>query len=243
MSHFYERSDSDDVTTRLNNDNNKLPLRHYMSADSAITTDSGSSGDDSDEFYSSLNSTDAKEIRRLPRQMALDIEEDPRDSVFTVDRSFSVDSGYTDEFRPSDAASNDLRQASKLAKAWLKRNEFRKKVLSESHFYDLSENVKHYVKKFIRNNDWPATHEIRADIWKVLCHTKDFDVHKRLYTEQLEDLTKSGVKALHPICLSFDGIVVYDHGLKEQGAVTLQRLLIVVECVRPEIRYVPVSFF
>uniref|UniRef100_A0A914PZX6 Uncharacterized protein n=1 Tax=Panagrolaimus davidi TaxID=227884 RepID=A0A914PZX6_9BILA len=141
------------------------------------------------------------------------------------------------------AASNDLREASKLAKAWIKRNEFRKRVLSDSRYFDISENVKHYVKKFVRNNDWPATHEIRADIWKLLCHTKDFDVHKRLYTEQLEDLTRSGVKALHPICLSFDGIVVYDHGLKEQGAVTLQRLLIVVECVRPEIRYVPVSFF
>lgn len=39
-----------------------------------------------------------------------------------------------------------------------------------------------------------------------------------------------------------DGIVIHDHGLKEQGAVTLQHLLIVIECVRPEIRYVPVSF-
>jgi hypothetical protein len=114
-------------------------------------------------------------------------------------------------------------------------------TLDEIEYY-LRLNRINQVKKFVRNNDWPATHEIRADIWKLLCHTKDFDVHKRLYTEQLEDLTRSGVKALHPICLSFDGIVVYDHGLKEQGAVTLQRLLIVVECVRPEIRYVPILY-
>ena len=51
------------------------------------------------------------------------------------------------------------------------------------------------------------------------------------------------VKTLTPLFLTFDGIVVHDHGLKELGAVTLQRLLIVVECVRPEIRYVPVSTF
>lgn len=38
-----------------------------------------------------------------------------------------------------------------------------------------------------------------------------------------------------------EGIVVHDHGLREQGVTTLQRLLIVIECVRPEIRYVPVG--
>ena len=37
------------------------------------------------------------------------------------------------------------------------------------------------------------------------------------------------------------GIVVHDHALKQQGAVALQRVLIVVECVRPELRFVPVS--
>jgi hypothetical protein len=34
--------------------------------------------------------------------------------------------------------------------------------------------------------------------------------------------------------------VVYDYSLKEEGAVSLQRLLTVVECVRPEITHVPV---
>jgi hypothetical protein len=50
------------------------------------------------------------------------------------------------------------------------------------------------------------------------------------------------VKTLRPAFLSVDGIVVHDHGLKEQGAVTLQRLLIVIECVRPEIRCVPILY-
>lgn len=48
------------------------------------------------------------------------------------------------------------------------------------------------VKKFVRNNDWPVSHEIRSDIWKVLCNNKDFEVHKKLYHEQLDNLTKSG---------------------------------------------------
>lgn len=48
------------------------------------------------------------------------------------------------------------------------------------------------------------------------------------------------VKTLRPAFLSAEGIVLHDHGLKEQGAVALQKLLIVIECVRPEIRYVPV---
>uniref|UniRef100_A0A914Q9N7 Uncharacterized protein n=1 Tax=Panagrolaimus davidi TaxID=227884 RepID=A0A914Q9N7_9BILA len=168
MSHFYERTDSDEITRFSSSCNNKLPLRHYASADSAITTDSGSS-DDSDECYSSINSTEAKEIRHLPRQIAIDVDEDSqRDSVFTVDRSFSVDSGYTDtEFRPSEtAASNDLREASKLAKAWIKRNEFRKRVLSDSRYFDISENVKHYVS----NNK--STHFERLKLFQL---SKNFE--------------------------------------------------------------------
>ncbi|KAI1723682.1 TLD domain-containing protein [Ditylenchus destructor] len=98
------------------------------------------------------------------------------------------------------------------------------------------------VKKFVRHNDWPVSHEIRTDLWRVLCHSKDFESNKALYTQQLEDLTKSGVKNLRPSFLSMDGIVVHDHGLKQEGAVTLQRLLIVIECVRPEIRYVPMLY-
>uniref|UniRef100_A0A915DZ55 TLDc domain-containing protein n=1 Tax=Ditylenchus dipsaci TaxID=166011 RepID=A0A915DZ55_9BILA len=98
------------------------------------------------------------------------------------------------------------------------------------------------VKKFVRHNDWPVSHEIRADLWRVLCHTKDFESNKSVYLQQLEDLTRSGVKTLRPSFLSLDGIVVADHGLKEEGAVTLQRLLIVIECVRPEIRFVPILY-
>lgn len=37
--------------------------------------------------------------------------------------------------------------------------------------------------------------------------------------------------------------MVWDHGLKQQGAIALQRVLIIIECVRPELRFVPVSLF
>lgn len=87
------------------------------------------------------------------------------------------------------------------------------------------------MKKFTRHNDWPVSHEIRADLWKVLCHSKDFDSNKLLYETQLEELTKSGgefstnfpphstllgslfaVRTLRPAFLAMDGIVVHDHG-------------------------------
>jgi len=128
------------------------------------------------------------------------------------------------------------------------------------------------VKKFTRHNDWPVSHEIRADLWKVLCHSKDFDSNKLLYETQLEELTKSGgeltsllqhldrhvvCSADAKTCLSCNGRnsrarprVIANCGnkacdfenfrLKESGAIALQKLLIVIECIRPEIRYVPV---
>uniref|UniRef100_A0A914D956 TBC1 domain family member 24 n=1 Tax=Acrobeloides nanus TaxID=290746 RepID=A0A914D956_9BILA len=103
-------------------------------------------------------------------------------------------------------------------------------------------NRHNHVKKFIRYNNWPVSHEIRAELWRVLCNNKDLETNKRLYVQQLDDLMKSGVKTFHPAFLSADGIVIHDHGLKQHGAVALQRLLIIIECVRPEIRYVPILY-
>ncbi|KAI6173938.1 Rab-GAP TBC domain-containing protein [Aphelenchoides besseyi] len=98
------------------------------------------------------------------------------------------------------------------------------------------------IKKFVRHNDWPVSHEIRSDLWRVLCNYKDFETNKALYRRQLEELVKTGLKSMQPAFLSMDGIVVHDHGLKQQGAVALQRVLIVVECVRPELRFVPILY-
>ena len=150
MSHYYERNDSDECSNDFIQQlaNQKPSLRHFNSADSGMTVESsasGGSGSDLDEFYASVSSSEAKMIRRLPRQSAVDSDSSRGNSV-TVDRSFSVDSGYIDEFRLSeDPASSDLREAGKLAKAWMKRNEFRKRIGSGGS-YELAENIKQKIQ-------------------------------------------------------------------------------------------------
>ncbi|KAI6191393.1 Rab-GAP TBC domain-containing protein [Aphelenchoides bicaudatus] len=98
------------------------------------------------------------------------------------------------------------------------------------------------IKKFVRHNDWPTSHEIRVDLWRVLCNYKDFESNKNLYHQKLADLVKTGVKTIQPAFLQNDGIVVDDHGLRQAGAVALQRVLIIIECERPELRFVPVLY-
>lgn len=49
------------------------------------------------------------------------------------------------------------------------------------------------------------------------------------------------VKTFKPAFLSSEGVVVQNYSLKEEGAVCLQRLLTVVEFIRPDITHVPVS--
>ncbi|VDM41610.1 unnamed protein product [Toxocara canis] len=98
------------------------------------------------------------------------------------------------------------------------------------------------IKKFIRYNNWPTGHEIRADLWKELCRDRDFDANRQLYAHEVDAMLQSGVKTLRASFLAADGVVMHDFGLREIGAVSLQRLLIIIESVKPEITYVPVLY-
>ncbi|MFH4983442.1 hypothetical protein AB6A40_010151 [Gnathostoma spinigerum] len=98
------------------------------------------------------------------------------------------------------------------------------------------------IKKFVRHNDWPITHEIRANLWKELCRDRDFDANKQLYKAQLKEISASGVSDMTPSFLSADGIVVCNRNLRESGVIALKRLLLVVELVRPEIVSIPILY-
>lgn len=43
--------------------------------------------------------------------------------------------------------------------------------------------------------------------------------------------------------LSAAGSVTHDYDLSDKGTIALQRLLLVIECVRPDVTFVPVSGF
>uniref|UniRef100_A0A915A603 RING-type domain-containing protein n=1 Tax=Parascaris univalens TaxID=6257 RepID=A0A915A603_PARUN len=102
--------------------------------------------------------------------------------------------------------------------------------------------TKQQIKRFVRHNNWPIGHEVRTDLWKELCRDRDFDANKQLYSHEVQVMLQNGVKTLRASFLSAEGVVMHDFGLREIGAVSLQRLLIVIECVRPEITYVPVLY-
>ncbi|XGW05259.1 hypothetical protein V3C99_015996 [Haemonchus contortus] len=98
------------------------------------------------------------------------------------------------------------------------------------------------VKKIVRKTDWPIRHEVRRDLWRVLCHSKDFDSSKALYRTELEEAVRNGTKSHQPQFLSEEGVVVNNFDLNEQGAVRLLRLLTVIEHLRPEISSAPMLY-
>ncbi|KIH63390.1 hypothetical protein ANCDUO_06309, partial [Ancylostoma duodenale] len=98
------------------------------------------------------------------------------------------------------------------------------------------------VKKIVRKAEWPVRHEVRRELWRVLCHSKDYDSSKALYRTELEETVRSGTKSHQPQFLSEEGVVVNNFNLNEQGAVRLLRLLTVIEHLRPEISSAPMLY-
>ncbi|KHJ98889.1 hypothetical protein OESDEN_01128 [Oesophagostomum dentatum] len=43
------------------------------------------------------------------------------------------------------------------------------------------------VKKIVRKAEWPIRHEVRRELWRVLCQSKDYDSSKALYRTELEE--------------------------------------------------------
>ncbi|CCD66328.2 Rab-GAP TBC domain-containing protein [Caenorhabditis elegans] len=96
------------------------------------------------------------------------------------------------------------------------------------------------VKKIIRRTDWPVCHEIRANLWKELCNTKDWSGSKRLYSDEAIEYDRINQgKKQSPQILADEGGVLSNFDLKEVGSVKLIRLLLIIERLRPEIVYAP----
>lgn len=99
------------------------------------------------------------------------------------------------------------------------------------------------VKKLIRRTDWPVCHEIRANLWKELCNTKDWSSSKRLYADEAIEYDRINQgKKQSPQILADEGGVLNNFDLKEIGSVKLIRLLLIIERLRPEIVYAPTIY-
>uniref|UniRef100_A0A914VB67 Rab-GAP TBC domain-containing protein n=1 Tax=Plectus sambesii TaxID=2011161 RepID=A0A914VB67_9BILA len=48
------------------------------------------------------------------------------------------------------------------------------------------------VKKYIRSNNWPAGHRVRAELWKELCKDSERGGRISLYREKIDQLVASG---------------------------------------------------
>ncbi|EFO82531.1 hypothetical protein CRE_00761 [Caenorhabditis remanei] len=99
------------------------------------------------------------------------------------------------------------------------------------------------VKKLIRRTDWPVCHEIRGNLWKELCNTKDWSSSKRLYYDEAIEYDRINQgKKQSPQILADEGGVLNNFDLKEVGSVKLIRLLLIIERLRPEIVYAPTIY-
>uniref|UniRef100_A0A0N5ABQ2 Rab-GAP TBC domain-containing protein n=1 Tax=Syphacia muris TaxID=451379 RepID=A0A0N5ABQ2_9BILA len=100
------------------------------------------------------------------------------------------------------------------------------------------------IKKFLRYNDWPLGHNIRQDLWKELCRDRDYDANLKLYKTEVEELSHKGqnLGSIRAAFVMAPGSVINNYELNNDGKIALQRLLLVIECVRPDITFVPVSY-
>ncbi|VDL72686.1 unnamed protein product [Nippostrongylus brasiliensis] len=55
------------------------------------------------------------------------------------------------------------------------------------------------VKKLVRKTEWPVRHEVRRELWRVLCQSKDYDSSKALYRSELEETVRSGSEFCYSI--------------------------------------------
>ncbi|CEF62674.1 MIP14691p [Strongyloides ratti] len=98
------------------------------------------------------------------------------------------------------------------------------------------------IKKFVRINNWPASHEIRCHLWATLSKDKNFDLNKSLYKSKMDEFRTKNCQLIQPKFLSLDGVIINDHGLKECGVVALQKFLIMVEEDRPDVTFIPALY-
>uniref|UniRef100_A0AAF5CWB2 TLDc domain-containing protein n=1 Tax=Strongyloides stercoralis TaxID=6248 RepID=A0AAF5CWB2_STRER len=101
---------------------------------------------------------------------------------------------------------------------------------------------KENVKKFVRTNKWPISHEIRCHLWTTISKDKNFDLNKALYKNKMDEFCVKNCQLIQPKFLSLDGVIINDHGLKECGVVALQKFLIMVEEDRPDVTFIPVLY-
>uniref|UniRef100_A0A0N4ZRA0 Rab-GAP TBC domain-containing protein n=1 Tax=Parastrongyloides trichosuri TaxID=131310 RepID=A0A0N4ZRA0_PARTI len=115
-------------------------------------------------------------------------------------------------------------------------------ILSKETLED-KDNVNYFtIKRFVRNNNWPSSHEIRCQLWATLSADRDFNLNKGVFKNKMEEFCKKNCQLIQPKFLSLDGVIINDHGLKECGAVALQRFLILVEEDRPDVTFVPALY-
>ncbi|CAJ0917872.1 unnamed protein product, partial [Mesorhabditis belari] len=110
-----------------------------------------------------------------------------------------------------------------------------------SHLLDLHlhSTIAHQVKKLLRKGGWPLHHDVRKQLWILLCRDKNYDSMRSVYESKLQEETSSSVKIHHPLFVREEGAVLNNFELNEDGAMRLLRLLGMVENDHPTLTSAP----